>query len=128
MYVGNPSNFGRLVHLYPTQEQFCAELNAYTVTDSAIRDTIQRTYQAHNTIICPHTAVGVYGIHSVLDSRLHWVVAATAHPAKFPDTIAKAIGHESTHPYLEQLKDRPIVKHSVESTPEAIKAFMRSHR
>lgn len=93
------------------------------VNDSEIEGLIKSVYQDFEYVVDPHTACGFAGTGSTPE-----IILATAHPAKFPDTIAKAIGYESTHPYLERLKDRPIVKHSVESTPEAIKSFMRSHR
>ena len=54
------------------------------------------------------------------------IILATAHPAKFPDTIQAAIGEDSTHASLEVLKSKEIVKYSVEPTPAAIKAFMRA--
>jgi threonine synthase len=52
------------------------------------------------------------------------VVLATAHPAKFPAAIAAAIGQEPTAPALEELKARPVVKHRVAASAEAIKAFI----
>jgi threonine synthase len=52
-------------------------------------------------------------------------VLSTAHPAKFPDTIREALSIDSTHPTLEELKEKEVVKHFVEPAPDAIKAFMR---
>ena len=39
------------------------------------------------------------------------MVLSTASPAKFPETIVRAIGSEPTHPTLEALKSRPVRKH-----------------
>ena len=53
-------------------------------------------------------------------------VPATASPAKFPDTIQRAIGRSPTHPSLEALKAEPIVKHRIKATPDAIRAFIEA--
>jgi threonine synthase len=55
------------------------------------------------------------------------VVLGTAHPAKFPDVIRKAIGLEPQHPSLEALKALPIVKHRLPADPAAIRAFIEAH-
>jgi len=53
-------------------------------------------------------------------------VLATAHPAKFPDTIREAIGIEPTHPSLEALKGLPLVRHKIVADAAAIRAFIES--
>ena len=91
--------------------------------DKEIGKLIDQVYQRYSYIVDPHTACGFAG-----DFEEPQVVLATAHPAKFPDVIADAIGQDSTHPSLEKLKDREIVKYTVAPTPEAIKSFMREHQ
>lgn len=96
--------------------------------DFEIRQIIKEMYLKYGYISDPHTACGFAPVLNLSDhspSRSKEIVLATAHPAKFPDTIKAAIGQETTHPSLEALKPRDIVKYSVEPTPEAIKAFMR---
>lgn len=98
--------------------------------DAEIAQIIKEVYSKYGYIADPHTACGFAPALSPLSgsgSGGKEIVLATAHPAKFPDTIEAAIGQDSTHPSLEALKSREIVKHSVEPTPEAIKAFMRAH-
>jgi threonine synthase len=90
--------------------------------DAEIEAIINDVYEKYGYVADPHTACGFAG-----DFDGPEMVLATAHPAKFPDTIKDAIHQDSTHPSLEALKCREIVKHSVEPTPEAIKAFMRKH-
>lgn len=90
--------------------------------DSEIGKIIKQVYDQFGYVIDPHTACGFAG-----DFGGPEIVLSTAHPAKFPDTIQQAIGVDSTHPSLEALKEREIVKHHVEPTPEAIKALMRAH-
>ena len=98
--------------------------------DDEISRIIKEVYLKYGYIVDPHTACGFAPVlnpsnHSLFSGKE--IVLATAHPAKFPDTIDSAIGQESTHHSLEVLKSREIVKYSVEPTPEAIKAFMRKH-
>jgi threonine synthase len=90
--------------------------------DGEIADIIQRVYEQYGYVADPHTACGFSG-----DFDGPQIVLSTAHPAKFPETIGEAIQQDSTHPSLEALKAREIVKHHVEPTPAAIKAFMRAH-
>jgi threonine synthase len=92
------------------------------VDDNGIEALIKSVHTKFKYVVDPHTACGFSETASEPE-----IILATAHPAKFPDTIITAIGHEPTHPSLEKLKERPIVKHHVEPTPEAIKAFMRAH-
>ena len=90
--------------------------------DAQIGAIIKRVYEQYGYVADPHTACGFTG-----DFDGPQLVLSTAHPAKFPDIIVEAIGQDATHPSLEDLKAREIVKHAVEPTPQAIKAFMRAH-
>ncbi|MGJ8651944.1 MAG: threonine synthase [Opitutaceae bacterium] len=107
-------------------EDFKAEGFSSSRTDDAeIAKIIERVYQEHSYVVDPHTACGFAPAEG--GGAGPEIVLSTAHPAKFPDTIVDAVGVDSTHPSLETLKLREVVKYSVEPTPEAIKAFMRAH-
>ena len=90
--------------------------------DGEIARIIGQVYRDFDYVVDPHTACG---FKRPVGSDGPELILATAHPAKFPDTIREAIGQEATHPSLEALKAREVVKHHVEPTPEAIKDFMR---
>lgn len=90
--------------------------------DSEIGELIKDVYERYGYIVDPHTACGFSG-----EFPGPQIILSTAHPAKFPDVINEAIGQDVTHSSLENLMDREIVKYIVEPTPEAIKAFMRTH-
>ncbi len=73
-------------------------------TLTAIADCLARFGET----IDPHTAVG-YAVarHHRRDPRVPMVVLATAHPAKFPDAVQKAIGvRPALPPRLADLLDR----------------------
>jgi threonine synthase len=90
--------------------------------DSEIPGIIQRVYKSHGYIVDPHTACAFKG----LDPSRPSVVLATANPAKFPETIRAAIGVEPTHPSLEALKLRPLVRHKIVADAAAIRGFIES--
>jgi len=90
--------------------------------DSEIPGIIRRVHKAHGYIVDPHTACAFKG----LDASRPSVVLATANPAKFPETIRAAIGIEPTHPSLEELKLRPVVRHKIVADAAAIRAFIES--
>lgn len=92
-------------------------------TDGEITGIIRRVYERHRYLVDPHTACAFKELNPARTS----VVLATAHPAKFPETIQAATGQTPTHPALEALKTRPIVKHRLPADVAAIKAFIARH-
>lgn len=88
--------------------------------DGEITAIVADIHRRYRYVVDPHTACGFKDLNP---DRLS-VVLATAHPAKFPDAIRAAIGCESTHPALDELKERPVVKHRLPADPAAIKAFI----
>ena len=80
-------------------------------------------HREYGYIVDPHTACG---FKELSPDRVS-IVLATASPAKFPDTIKSAIGVEPTHPSLEALKTKPVVKHRLRADPAAIRAFIDQH-
>ena len=99
------------------------EFSASRCTDAEIPGIIRRVHRDHGYIVDPHTACAFQDLNPARVS----IVLATASPAKFPETIRAAIGIEPTHPSLEALKQRPIVKHRLPADPAAIRAFIAAH-
>jgi threonine synthase len=94
--------------------------SASRTSDAEIAGIIARVYREHGYVADPHTACGFKDLNP---ERVN-VVLATASPAKFPETIRAAIGVEPTDASLEALKTVPIVKHRLQATPDAIRAFI----
>ena len=92
-------------------------------SDGEIPEIIQRIHRTYGYVVDPHTACGFKDLRRDRVS----VVLATASAAKFPDVIQRAIGSAPTHPNLEELKTRPVVKHRVRADAAAIKAFIEAH-
>lgn len=96
--------------------------SATRCTDAEIPAIIRRVYDDFGYVADPHTACAFVAPDP---DRLS-VVLATASPAKFPDTIRAAIGLDPTHPSLEALKARPIIKHPVAADARAIREFIEA--
>jgi threonine synthase len=96
MDVGDPSNLERVRWLYrddPARLQ--RDVIGVSVTDEETRRCIADVYASTGYVLDPHTAVGVRAHERVAErSRGPTVVLATAHPAKFPNVVEEAIGHE----------------------------------
>jgi threonine synthase len=71
-----------------------ASFDAHSVNEAATTDEITRTYREADYVLDPHTATGVRAARARLavDPSTPVVALATAHPAKFPDAIERAIG------------------------------------
>jgi len=89
-------------------------------TDAEIAGIIRQVYHRYGYICDPHTACGFQDLARDRTS----VVLATASPAKFPDVIGAATGRVPTHPSLEALKARPVVKHRLPAQAAAIRDFI----
>lgn len=95
MDVGDPSNLERVRQLYPDLERLRAALGVASVDDAAIQARIRADYEAHGRIWCPHTAVAAEVYARLPEERKRarrWVLVATAHPAKFSETVEPLIG------------------------------------
>ena len=93
MDVGNPSNMERLRDLCGDAEAIRGVVAAMAVGDEEIRAAIRDEYRRHGRPWCPHTATGLFVYRHLPDgerSARHWIVVATAHPAKF-DTIVEPL-------------------------------------
>ena len=111
MDVGDPSNMERLMALYPGQGNLAGRLRAVSIDDAAIRTSITAGFAHAGLTLCPHSAAGLAAYRSLpADDRHrgHWVVAATAHPAKFPETVEPLLGRRvEPPPALAVLLGRP---------------------
>ena len=125
----DPSKVRDIIHTFKSTGSYVfenfdrASFTSSCSSDEQIIKIIKQVYERYGYVIDPHTACGF----APVDNTGPELVLATAHPAKFADTIEASIGTGSTHHSLEVLKKRAIVKYSVEPTPAAIKAFMRDH-
>jgi len=96
---------------------------ATRTTDEGILENIRKVKEDYDYLVDPHTACGF----TDLDLSKTHVVLATAHPAKFPEVMKKALGTAPTEPSLEALKKKKQVRHPVEANSKAVLAFIEAH-
>lgn len=140
MDVGNPSNFARLLAFYgyagsdeELLDSIREDISGNRYSDEATKQTIQEVYNNYDGYtMCPHTAVGYLGLRDYLEKqpeRVNGVVLATAHPAKFKDTVEEAIGKSIPMPEsLQAAIDQPKQAESISPDYEELKSYLMDHR
>ncbi len=128
MDVGNPSNLERLAALFPDPAAMRTALRAVSIDDEATRQRIRGDFERYGRVWCPHSAVAAEAYARLTASeraRGRWVLVATAHPAKFRETIEPLIGASLTMPHnLARLFDRPSSHVEIEPTLDALKSAL----
>lgn len=83
------------------RDQVKRDFAAAAITDEEVETVIGEFKKDHGYLLDPHTAVGVRAGQQFQQKNIPMVCLATAHPAKFADTVKKATGVEPRVP--EQL-------------------------
>jgi threonine synthase len=79
----------------------------FKLDDSGTLAEIRATHDATGYLADPHTAIALAAARADRCQHVPTIVAATAHPAKFPDAMARATGMRPPLPrHLETLYDR----------------------
>lgn len=129
MDVGDPSNIERLMALYPGHAAMTGRMRAVSIDDATIRAAIRTEFGRAGLKLCPHTAAGLAAYRSLPETdrrRAHWVVAATAHPAKFPEIVEPLLGQHIEPPRsLAALLGRPSRKIRIEAGIDALAVELR---
>jgi threonine synthase len=105
------------------------DFDAYRVDEETCRQEIGRAYRSSGVVIDPHTAVGVNAARRALarDPATPVVALATAHPAKFPDAVARAIGQRPVlPPHLRDIESRQERFEIVPNDAAAVARFVRA--
>ena len=123
-------NSGRLTLPAGLQARVKADFTATRVDDQATLETIKNIWEKTDYILDPHTATGVSAAGKLgEDGRNNTPVVclATAHPAKFPDAVQKAIGKfPPMPPAIAALEDLPCRSERIAADTSAVKAYMVS--
>lgn len=89
--------------------------------DEQILANIAKVKETYQYTVDPHTACAFQDI----DPRQTTIVMATAHPAKFPKVIQKAIGETPTDPSLEAIKKKRQKRYPLDADAREVKAFIK---
>jgi threonine synthase len=120
---------GRLQVEPDQREQFITgHFRAAAFDDAATLAEISRVYRSSGMVLDPHSATGTAAASMLtgLDASDHAVVSlATAHPAKFPDAVERAIGiRPALPPHLADLFERPERTQTVANDLVAVEALV----
>jgi threonine synthase len=147
MNVGHPSNLARLIVLYggrmdekgkillqPDLNTMRRDIFSFPVTDELSLETVSR-YSADNGItVEPHGATALAAIDEygrvftgAEDQRVPIVALETAHPAKFPEPVARATGKYSPVPdSLKGLEVKEEHFEHIDNNYEVLKEYLLS--
>ncbi|TLZ07406.1 MAG: threonine synthase [Gammaproteobacteria bacterium] len=128
MDVGDPSNMERLRALHAGIEELRAAVSAVSVSDDEIRARIVAGYRQFGQIWCPHTATAAEAwarLPPEARRERRWVLAATAHPAKFREIVEPLIGRTVPVPEtLAKLFARPAQCVEIDADGRALRALL----
>jgi threonine synthase len=130
MDVGAPSNFERLRWTFPDETQLRALLEARSVDDATIRQTIESHARDHDEVLCPHTATAMHVLDELRreGNDMPWVVVATAHPAKFESVVEPLIGRSVNVPgALAAMLQRPAQAEPLAASDDAMRQWLLEH-
>ncbi len=102
----------------------------FTLDDPGTLAEIGRLWRTAGYLADPHTAIGTAAAraHMPEDPAIPVVVAATAHPAKFPDAVEQATGHRPPLPArMADLYEREERYAVMPADLAQVEAFVRSH-
>ncbi|MGH1375065.1 MAG: threonine synthase [Alphaproteobacteria bacterium] len=105
------------------------QFTAARADDDETLALVKECYDQTGYILDPHTAVGMAGAKKISGETDGAVVLlSTAHPAKFPDAVEKAIGVRPELPaHLSDLFERAEIMTEQPNDLEIVQAFVRSH-
>lgn len=93
MDVGNPSNFARIIDLYKNRHDvISSHISGASFSDDEIREAMRQCFNDNKYILDPHGACGYMALKNGLNAGETGIFCETAHPAKFKDTVEKAVG------------------------------------
>ena len=135
MDVGNPSNFERILARWNHDHAAVrAHLEGCPIGERETLATMRQVHKQYGRLIDPHTAVGVAAARRLRErdptfgsDRAPIVVAATADPGKFPETVQRATGVAPPIPAaLQELLDRPKRATPLPPSLADLRAFIRA--
>ena len=89
-------------HQYELSNQIVKKMrdvfSSYSVSQDEVKEIIHNFYNNYNIVIDPHTAIGLGSANKSEDEFDIKVSLATAHPAKFSDTVSEIIGSDDFIP------------------------------
>ncbi|MCL1812890.1 MAG: threonine synthase [Treponema sp.] len=125
MDVGAPSNFERMASHW-NHAELRQMIQGVFVTDDETRQTIKEVYQNYGYYLDPHGAVGWTAVKKTPDIAGNVVVAATAHPAKFSETVESITGPTPVPAAIKKALGRTAQAETIPVDLSALRDFLLS--
>lgn len=108
----------------------CSGLSAHSVSDDDTLDEMQLMLDETGWLVCPHTAVGTKVARlSGHSDAVTDIVLATAHAAKFPETVKEATGRACPLPdRVAGLENQEEVFDRLSSDARAVRPYIQDRR
>ncbi len=128
--LGRFRSTGRLdIEADQRSEFVTGTFRAQSVGDDDTLAEIEAVYRETGHVVDPHTATGTAAVRRLapeLEGR-PVVTLATAHPAKFPDAVERAVGYRPSLPaHLADLFERPERTETLPADLATVQGFVRS--
>ncbi len=105
----------------------CTGLSSIMVDNADTLREMRLFKEETGALICPHTAVGTAAARRLDASDVCTVILATAHAAKFPETVLDATGDDADLPVrCQSLRDRGEVFERIANDLGAVKDLIRA--
>ncbi len=109
-------------------EHIRRDFQSSSVSEKEVLDTISHYFSKHAYTLDPHTAVGVRAALNVSKKGVPVVCLATAHPAKFGNTVEKALKSPVQLPAaLAEIMTRKSRCELMEASTSKIMAYLEEH-
>lgn len=125
MDVGAPSNWERIRWLYADdREAMRADLRWGSISDARTAEVMRSTWEGAGYVLDPHGAVAFDVLRDRLGPDERGVFLETAHPAKFLDVVARAVGvRPEIPPSLAERAELPVLSATL---PADLAALVRA--
>jgi len=101
------------------------DFSSISTSNEKTLDTIRSFYQKYNYILDPHTACAINAVNQLYHENDIFITLATAHPAKFGDTILKAINIKPEEPLrIKEIKSKPKRYSKLPNSVDDVKQFL----
>jgi threonine synthase len=131
MDVAHPSNWIRIETLHDHDlNKLRNHISSYSFTDAQTMDAMQRVYHQYNYVADPHGAIGYLGLERYLHEKPNHfgVFLETAHPVKFTEVVAEALGFSPELPEgLQRLMHSEKKSTVIKNYDELKEVLMQKH-
>jgi len=129
MDIGRPNNFPRIQALFDNDyENMKSVCWGASFSDAETEEHMRRIYTERSYVMCPHTAVGHLAMEKFKtrqETKLTSVTVATAHPAKFADSVVRILGKKiDVPPALKAIQRKKPRVHVMEPTLDALSDYL----